>query len=279
MTEESMTLAVFDAHATMVADLVKKNEVQKFDHTTEAGEKDLRSWVFRLRGGKGDIEKARKIIKAEALAFGKKVDAKAKELTIPLEKMIAENMKPLDEIEAKKRAEAEAIVQAEIDAKEKAERDRLADLEKREAEIAAKEAVQKAIQEKADLTELNRLADIQHEADKLAAIEKVEKKAEQDAKDVAEKAEREKQESIEAEKEKARQVERVRIFKEQAKEKERKHAEEAERKRATDENHRADVHILICNSIIEHADCDKQTAENIIAAIVRGEIPNMLITY
>ena len=121
MTEESMTLTVFDPLAAMVAEIVKKDDAQNFDHTTEEGEIALRSWVHKIRGGKGDIEKTRKIVKADALTFGRKVDAYAKELTAPLDKIIAKDMKPLNEIEAKKRADAEAMVEAEREAAEKAE--------------------------------------------------------------------------------------------------------------------------------------------------------------
>ena len=122
---DQISLVVFDPCEAMVSDLVKKNEIQQFDHTTEDGEKALRSWVHRIRGGKGEIEKVRKSMKADALAFGRKVDDRAKELTAPLDRMITDNMKPLDEIEAEKRRRAEAIVEAERIAAEKAEQARV----------------------------------------------------------------------------------------------------------------------------------------------------------
>ncbi len=279
---ENISLAVFDAPAKMVADLTRKNELQEFDHTTEQGEKDLRSWVFRLRGGKGDIEKARKATKADALAFGKKVDVRAKELTAPLEKMITENMKPLDEIEAKKRADAEAIVEAERVASEKAEQDRLADLERREAEIAAKEAEQKAKQEESDLTELNRLADIQHEADKQAAVENARKeaaeKAEREKQEAIEKAEREKNAAIEAEKEKARQAELDRIAVENMEKavKEKQIAEEA--KKAANKTHRSNVDAKI-EMTLRVITGDDELASEITKALAQGKIPNVTINY
>lgn len=275
---ESMSLAIFDAPAAMVADLVKKNEVQKFDHTTEAGEADLRSWVFRLRGGKGDIEKARKTIKAEALAFGKKVDAKAKELTAPLLTMIAENMKPLDDIEAKKRAEAEAIVQAEIDAKEKAERDRLADLERREAEAAYREAeIQKkeqAEREKQIATEAAKNA--RNDAERIAANRA--KVAEQEKAQAIEKAEREKQEAIEAEKEKARQAEldRIAVEKMEKSVKEKQIADEA--KKAANKKHRKSVEDDIYTALLHFVDVGP-CASAIVAHMKNGEIPHVTILY
>ncbi|KKM63963.1 hypothetical protein LCGC14_1506130 [marine sediment metagenome] len=271
MAEENMSLAVFDPHAAMVADLVKKNELQSFDHTTEEGEAALRSWVHRLRGGKGDIENARKATKADILTIGKKIDAKAKELTAPLEKMITENMKPLDEIEAKKRAEAEAVVEAERLAEEKAEVDRLADLERREAEMAAKEAEQKAKQDEADLRELNRLADIQHEADKLAAVEEAKAQAEQDAKDAATKAEREKQAIIDAAaKEKAEVEAKAKAL------------AEIERKRVEDKAHRARVEEAALMVIGRIVGADAEPVEisiRILVAIIDGDIPNVTINY
>lgn len=279
MTEQKTSLAVFDPHVAMVADLVKKNEVQNFDHTTEEGETAIRSWVHRLRGGKGDIEKARKATKADILTMGKKIDAKAKELTAPLEKMITENMKDLDEIEAKKRAEAEAIVEAEEAAILAKEAEELAELKRREEVVAKKEA------EIAEKERIEREARIAAEA------------AENAKKEAEEKAEREKQAIIDAAakakalaeaKVKADENARIaklageateRAMKAEAEEAEKDRLAEAERKRIENEDHRADVQILISKSIAKHAKCAKQTADNIVASLVRGDIPNVTINY
>ena len=289
MTEQ-MSLEVFNPLKAAITELQQKDESQEFDHTTEPGEKALRSWVHRVRGIKGDIEKVRKATKADALAFGRKVDEMARELTAVPEKIIAERMKPLDEIEAKKRAEAEAVVEAERLAEEKAEQERVADLERREAladkkeaEFKEKERVAREKQFAAAAAEKER-----KEAERVAANQA--KVVEQEKAQAIEKAEREKGEAIEAEKEKARKAEaaaaseRQRIADEASQKAENElqakiAADKIEADRAADENHRADVQILICNSIIKHAECDKQTAENVIAAIVRGEIPNLTINY
>jgi len=279
MTEE-MNLAVFDPIRAITAEIIKKDECQVFDHTTDDGEKELRSWVYRIRGHRSDLEKIRVAAKSEALTYGKKVDALAKELKTPFDKIIAERMKPLDEIEAKKRAEAGAQLEVERLAAEKVEKERLADLERREAEMAAKEAEQKAKQDEADLTELNRLADIQHEADKLAAVEAAKAKAEQDAKDAAELAEHEKAKAVEAEKEKARQVERDKLTKETAELVEKDRIALVERKRVADVEHRKQVEQGVIDAIVISLGLDSDSvAQEIVDAIVSGEIPNVTINY
>lgn len=261
MTEQSMDLAVFDPHAAMVADLVKKNETQEFDHTTEEGETALRSWVHRLRGGKGDIEKARKATKSGVLVYGKKVDARAKELTAPLNKMITENMLPLDEIEAKKRAEAEAIVKAEEDARLAKEAADRAELSRREAEVAKKEA---EIKEKEWAEREKRIA--------VTAAENARAEAEL-------KAEREKLEAVETEKEKARQAERERIAKEQAAKLEEERLAEEERKRVANEEHRENIEVATVEGLVDKCRVDFDTATTIVGAISLGLIPNVTINY
>ena len=200
---DQISLVVFDPCEAMVSDLVKKNEVQQFDHTTEDGEKALRSWVHRIRGGKGEIEKVRKSMKADALAFGRKVDDRAKELTAPLDRMITENMKPLDEIEAEKRRRAEAIVEAERIAAEKAEQARVADLERREAVVRAAEQNAAAEREKQErIVRERRIAEEAAEQAQIDAADAI-RRAESEKRDAIERAEREKQEAVEAERARA----------------------------------------------------------------------------
>jgi len=266
MTEE-MSLTVFDPIRATLADLVKKNETLVFDHTTPAGETELRSWVKWLRGYKGDVARAHKDTKANALAFGRKVDAIKNELTAAADIIITERMKPLDEIEAKKRAEAEAIIEAERVAKEKAEVERLADLEKREAEATRKEA---EIQKKE-----------QAEREKQIAAEAVKdalKKAEADKQEAIKKAEREKAEAVKAEKEKARQAELDRIAVENIEKavKEKQIAEEA--KKAADKTHRSNVDAKI-EMALRVITGDNEVASEITMALVNGKIPNITIDY
>jgi hypothetical protein len=260
MTEESMNLTIFDPIRATLAKLEKKNKALVFDHTTPEGEKDLRSWVKRIREFKGNVARAHKETKAEALAFGRKVDAIKNELTAGADRLIKERMKPLDEIEANKRAEAEAIVKAEEEARLAKEAEEKAELERREAEVAKKEA---EIREKERAEREKRIAE--------EAAENARKEAEA-------KAEREKQEAIEAEKEKARQAEAERLAKVEAEKAEKARLAEEERKRIENEEHRSEIehHVLacLCDIIDEPNLCDV-----VFDAIKTGKIDHVTINY
>ncbi len=176
----STDLTIYDTASAVVADLVKKDAAQEFDHTTEQGEKDLRSWVHRIKGGCGDIEKARKGGKAGLLEIGKKIDDRAKELTAPLREIQATRMKPLDEIAAKEAKEKQDYLdaketkraeKADADAKELKElRAKKAETEQadREAKIAVA-AGAKALQDAKDEQQVKENARI--ETERLAKIE------------------------------------------------------------------------------------------------------------
>lgn len=145
-------LTIYNEAEAMVADLVAKDAAQQHDHTTPEGEKLLRSWVHRIKGGCGDIEKARKDGKAGLLKMGKLIDDKAKELTSPLRAIQAERMKPLDEIAAKEKAEKEAFLakqEEERAAKEEADRKELEELRAAKVEADRKERETKIAEEAA----------------------------------------------------------------------------------------------------------------------------------
>ncbi|KKN39457.1 hypothetical protein LCGC14_0743270 [marine sediment metagenome] len=270
MTEQ-MSLAVFDPIKAMLAELQKKDFSLVFDHTTPEGEKDLRSWVKRIRGYKGDIARMHKDVKAGALSFGRQVDAIKNELTTGADAIITERMKPLDEIEAKKRADAEAIVEAERVAAEKKEAEELAELKRREEEVAKKEAV---IQEKERIEREKRIA--------AEAAEKARKEAEA-------KAEREKQAIIDAAakeiadaeakvKADAEEKEQIRLADEATARLEKQRTEQAEKRRIENKAHRQEIEIKVA----QHLDLivqNGQITSAIIDAIRDDKIPNVTINY
>jgi len=142
--------------------------------------------------------------------------------------------------------------------------------EEREARIAA-EAAENAKREAAEaVARAEREAAAAAEREKQAAI-----KAEQDAKDAAERAERDKAEAVaiaEAEaKRKAEAAEKARL---DAIEKERIEAE----KREANTKHCAKINNAAADAITE-CGCDIETAKKIVAAIARGQIPAVKITY
>ena len=176
--ETEMKLTVFDPIAALTVEVQEKDATLVFDHTTPEGEKELRSYVHTIKGHRASLEKVRVIAKANALEYGRAVDAKAKELKAPFDKIIDARMKPLDDIENAKRAAAEAIVEAERVAAAKAEAERLADLERREKEAAAKEAELKAAQTKIDAEENARIQAIRERNIAAEAAENARKEAE-----------------------------------------------------------------------------------------------------
>ena len=146
MTEE-MSLAVFDPFKALAVKVQAEDAALDLDHTTPEGETKLRSWVRTVRGYRAGLEKIRVRAKADALEYGRKVDGLAKELKVPFDTIITDRMKPLDDMESVKRQAAEAKVEAERVEAERVEAERLADLKRREDEVARKEAEQKAAEE------------------------------------------------------------------------------------------------------------------------------------
>lgn len=289
MLENEMSLAVFNPHAAMVADLVKKNETQEFDHTTEQGEKDLRSWVHRIKGGCGDIEKARKGSKEGLLAMGKKIDDRAKELTAPLRSIQAERMKPLNDIDNAKRAAAEAIVEAEEAAKAEKAAAEQKELEEFRAKAQAVEDEQIAevarqqqiVREKHIAEEVSQKAI--HDANELA------KKVAFDAAEVAKKAEREKQEAIDLERrvadeeaakirQEAEAKERQRLYEERAREMEAAKLAKIEAERASNKKHQTYIKDTAWTDLSYHIEDEKQ-ARSLFDAIVAGKIRHISINY
>ena len=127
---ENMSLAVFDPIRAALVEIEKKDKDLVFDHLTESGENGLRSYVKRLRGYKGDVARAHKETKAEALSFGRKVDAVKNELTAGVDRLITTRMLPLDEIAAKEQARKQAVIDESIAKLAREEEERIADLER-----------------------------------------------------------------------------------------------------------------------------------------------------
>lgn len=89
-----------------------KNESVAFDYHDPKGEKMARSHIHAMRGVKGAVERKRKELKAEALEYGRRIDAGAKQIAAELDDMIAVHQGPLDEIAERERQRVEAIEKA-----------------------------------------------------------------------------------------------------------------------------------------------------------------------
>jgi hypothetical protein len=141
-----MELAQYAPIKAEIAKLLDRNAKLVFDYRTPVGMRDARSHIHELRGTKGDVERTRVALKADALAYGRRVDAVAKELTAAVDAAIAVHQKPIDEIEASaaaKRAETERIA---AEAKAEAER-----VEREKQEVALRAAREEAARAQAEI--------------------------------------------------------------------------------------------------------------------------------
>lgn len=179
MTEEFQTLDVEDQLTRFsLADSAIAEMSDQYMPLTVAGLEDqagydiVRRARFDVRDKRIEVERVRKLLKADALAYGRKVDGEAKRITAllaPIESHLKLQEKPFDDEKdriknaARLKAEAEAAKQiADLDARIKAKQDAQAarlkaereelDAERREmeAKIARIAADQKATQEKID---------------------------------------------------------------------------------------------------------------------------------
>ncbi len=267
---EEMSLAVFDPFKALAVKVQEEDAALQIDHTTIEGEKELRSWVRTVRGYRAGLEKIRVRAKAEALEYGRTVDGLAKELKFPFDTIITERMKPLDEIEDAKRKAAEAVVEGERVAKEKAEADRLADLERRENEAAAKEAELKAQQDAIDAK--------QREAEQAEREKRIAESAAQSAREEAEEKAQQEAQRIKDEAAKIAAdlvAEEARIKAEVLAKQEREAKIEAKRVAGT--AHRGKIHRVIEEFLRDYV-LDAE-ASIITKELIDGNIPNVTINY
>lgn len=282
MPENEMSLAVFDPMKAINADIIAKDAVQEFDYATPEGIERVRSWCHRLRGHKGDIERCRIASKEGAAKYVKQVNQIAKDLTEEVQTIHDVRMKPIKDIEAANRAEAEVIVAAE----EKVKAEKAAAEQKELEEFRAKAQAQqeKEAAEKAEKEQAEREKQIAIDAAAKATkdAEEAANRAEDAARDAALQAIREKNEAIDTEREKARKelqrikdeadkiasdlvVEQERIAKESLN----RVADVKHRKQIEEEVHdRLDA--IIGDPIITNA---------VMVYLVKGEIPNVTINY
>jgi hypothetical protein len=102
-------IEVYNEFRAQMAELKAFNDSAVFDYADAKGNKEARSHVFKLRKTKTAIEATRKDAKAAALAFGKRLDAEAADITKQVEEMIDVHQRPLDEIEEREAQRLGAI--------------------------------------------------------------------------------------------------------------------------------------------------------------------------
>lgn len=287
-------LVKFDQVKADMAAFKKENENLVFDYADPQGNKDARSHIFKLRKIKTVIADIHKEAKAVALGVCRMLDKEKKDLTAEVEGWIDVHHKPVKEIEEREARIATAKIAADHLEQIRVEAERAAETERRENELAEKEAAVDAealrLQIESDKLEAAKQAEIskvtaimraneQAERDKVLAAEQ----AEQDKGDALAAAEASKQAAIEAEQAKAMQVELDRERKTAAEKAEKQRLAEIEAKRVANESHRMkieeEVRDVIESIISVAAETGTGGSEEIMSALILNEIPHVAINY
>jgi hypothetical protein len=92
----------------------RKEAVPSFEYETKEGDKAARSYIFQLRKLRARVESARKEAKAYALAYGKRVDEQAKDLSGQVDELIQPHQEQIEAI-ACREAERVAAHQKVLD--------------------------------------------------------------------------------------------------------------------------------------------------------------------
>lgn len=286
MTTETLdALAPYEPIKAAIAKLKKENASIVFDYESAKGNKLARSHVATLRTYKGDIERKRKELKADALEYGRKVDGVAKELTAEVEQMIEVHQKPLAEIEAREAARLASIAMP---------LDPIKDAFSCEEIIARIEAVvidatwpSTANKTREDTVtclraKLDELVKAEAEAAELAKL-----RAEKEAREAADRKKAEEAARAQREAEIAKQAaeravaaERERALAAEAKAaREAAAAKAADEKRAANKKHREKVLKEVAEAIAKHDCGDDLWAAALAQAIADGKIPHTTITF
>ena len=264
IVEAKNELAVFDEVASIIAGYMIENELLNFDYKDKEGAKQAKSHIAKLRKVKGKVGEIHKDAKAEALAFGRRLDAKKNEYNGEVDKMIKVHKDPLDAIEAEVIAEATRKAREYADAEAK----RIAEIEARERAIILAE--EKIAREKAEAEEKAR----REHAEEVERV--VKKQQEQIAK-----AEEEKHIAQE-------ETERIRMeaaLKEKAEAKARDAAdrkfredEAANKKLSEDKKHRMGIENEIHESLMTNG-FSPDAAYSILVLLKQDKIPHVSINY
>jgi colicin import membrane protein len=109
----AIRITAYEEIRVRVDELAKENALKVFNYEDRKEQTLARSHIHSLRKVKGDVERARVAAKADALAYGKRIDAVAKDLEKLVDDMIDVHAKPLaviDEREEARKAKHEQAV-------------------------------------------------------------------------------------------------------------------------------------------------------------------------
>jgi len=307
-------LAIYNEHRAKLAELKEYNASLHFDYASPEGNKAARSHIYKLRQSKTAVDEARANAKKDALEFGRKVDAEAKEIIGEIETMIDFHKKPLEEIEAleekrvadiKARIESFKINEAGVFTmtataiKDKLNAISAIVVDESYGEFQKEAATVRAntisfLQQCFELTdrretEQHELKRLQAEKQSREAVEKEEairkEAAAKAIKEAEERAEKERQAAAKRESELREQAERAERAAAQAAENERRRIAEEQRKkdeaeaaRAADESNKLTKHGDIHGALMRLS-LDDDDATAILIAIIDGDIPHLKIVY
>lgn len=258
-------LAVFDEVAATIAEYKVENDKLVFDYADKEGAKQAKSHISKLRKVKGKISEVHKEAKAEALAFGRKLDAKKNEYIGEVDKMIKVHKDPLDVIEAEVIAESLRKQQEYADAEAK----RIAEIEARERAIILAE--EKIAREKAEVEEKIRREKaaeaervMKEQQEKIVLIEEEKRIAEEKAERLRIEAEEKAKAEAEAEEERLADIA----------------AEKAiEAKHIADKSHRKKIENEAHRGLTETGHLGNIEASEVLEAIKENKIPHVSVNY
>ncbi len=257
-------IVAFDEVKAEMAKYKAKNESLVFDYEDAKENAAARSHIFGMRKMKTAITAVHKTTKAEALAACQAIDTEKRTLITAVDDMIEYHAKPIRKIDERVRAEAEAKIKAVEDAKREAEEKRQAELAAKEAELAEREAKVKAAEEaqKAEAEKIRLDAERVERERRIAEEAAAKAKEEAEAKIIAD-----------------REVKRLEQQDAEAAElKAKREAEAVEKKRIANENHRQQTKTCIITVLTEGLG-ELFTAEQVVAFIDEGFVPNVTINY
>jgi hypothetical protein len=96
-------VAEYQPFYAQLAELEQKNATLVFDYESPKGNKEARSHINTLRLTKGALERTRKAAKEESLRVGRAIDAEAREISARIEAMIAVHQEVVDAIEQREK--------------------------------------------------------------------------------------------------------------------------------------------------------------------------------
>ncbi|MCR4332349.1 MAG: hypothetical protein NUV34_06560, partial [Sulfuricaulis sp.] len=102
-------VVAYDPFRAQLAELKANNAALVFDYQDPKGNKEARSYVYKLRQTRSAVDKVREAEKAESLKRGRLIDSEAKEIMAEITAMIDVHQKPLDDIDLREKERTDSL--------------------------------------------------------------------------------------------------------------------------------------------------------------------------